>query len=102
MSAVFAPFVYILASAGILQGALIIVKLIDPSFSNTGTFSVLNFMSWTPFAFLPVFIAITAAKHFKCNTYIAVLCCCALINPEWALIAGRIAGGESITFYPFH
>lgn len=101
MSAVFAPFVYILASAGILQGALIIVKLIDPSFSNTGTFSVLNFMSWTPFAFLPVFIAITAAKHFKCNTYIAVLCCCALINPEWASIAGRIASGESITFLSF-
>lgn len=98
MSAVFAPFVYILASAGILQGILIISRLIDPSFSTTGTFSVLNFMSWTPFAFLPVFIAITAAKHFKCDTYIAVLCCCALINPEWAAIAARIATGESITF----
>lgn len=101
MSAVFAPFVYILASAGILQGILIIIKLVDPSFSTTGTFSVLNFMSWTPFAFLPVFIAITAAQHFKCNTYIAVLCCCALINPEWALIAARIATGESVTFLSF-
>lgn len=98
MSAVFAPIVYILAAAGILQGILIVIGLIDADVKTTGTFEILNFMSWTPFAFLPVFIAITAARHFKCNPFIAVLCCCALINPEWSAMAGRIANGESITF----
>lgn len=98
MSAVFAPIVYILAAAGILQGLLIVAGLTDADLKTTGTFAILNFMSWTPFAFLPVFIAITAARHFKCNPYIAVLCCCALINPEWSAMAGRIAGGETITF----
>lgn len=98
MSAVFAPIVYILAAAGILQGLLIVVGLIDADLKTTGTFAILNFMSWTPFAFLPVFIAITAARHFKCNPFIAVLCCCALINPEWSAMAGRIANGETITF----
>lgn len=98
MSAVFAPIVYILAAAGILQGLLIVAGLIDAEVKTSGTFAILNFMSWTPFAFLPVFIAITAARHFKCNPYIAVLCCCALINPEWSAMAGRIAGGETITF----
>ncbi|WP_312226667.1 beta-glucoside-specific PTS transporter subunit IIABC [Pseudescherichia sp.] len=98
MSAVFAPIVYILAAAGILQGLLIVVGLIDADIKTTGTFAILNFMSWTPFAFLPVFIAITAARHFKCNPFIAVLCCCALINPEWSAMAGRIANGETITF----
>ncbi|WP_318367855.1 beta-glucoside-specific PTS transporter subunit IIABC [Enterobacter sp.] len=98
MSAVFAPIVYILAAAGILQGLLIVAALIDADVKTTGTFEILNFMSWTPFAFLPVFIAITAARHFKCNPFIAVLCCCALINPEWSAMAGRIANGESITF----
>jgi PTS system beta-glucosides-specific IIC component len=98
MSAVFAPIVYILAAAGILQGLLIVVSLMDADIKTTGTFAVLNFMSWTPFAFLPVFIAITAARHFKCNPFIAVLCCCALISPDWAALAGRIAGGESINF----
>ncbi|WP_312632975.1 beta-glucoside-specific PTS transporter subunit IIABC [Pseudescherichia sp.] len=98
MSAVFAPIVYILAAAGILQGLLIVVGLIDADIKTTGTYAILNFMSWTPFAFLPVFIAITAARHFNCNPFIAVLCCCALINPEWSAIAGRIATGETITF----
>lgn len=101
MSAVFAPIVYILAAAGILQGLLIVTSLIDESIKASDTFAILNFMSWTPFAFLPVFIAITAARHFKCNPYIAVLCCCALINPDWTAMAGRIANGENITFLFF-
>ncbi|MGP3590834.1 beta-glucoside-specific PTS transporter subunit IIABC [Vagococcus sp. WN89Y] len=101
MSAVFAPIVYILAAAGILQGLLILLGLADAELKNTGTFAVLNFMSWTPFAFLPVFIAITAARHFKCNPFIAVLCCCALINPEWTALAGKIATGEEVKFLFF-
>ena len=102
MSAVFAPFVYILAAAGLLQGALILITMAAPSFAGTGTYEVLNFMSWTPFTFLPIFIAITASKHFKCNTYIAILCCCALVNQSWAdiaaRIAARIADGDVVRF----
>ena len=98
MSAVFAPFIYILAAAGILQGCLILINMVNPSFSSTGTYEVLSFMSWAPFTFLPIFIAITASKHFKCNTFIAVACCAALVSPTWAEIASRIADGESIKF----
>lgn len=101
MSAVFAPFVYILAAAGLIQGCLIIITQFAPDFANTGTYSVLSFLSWTPFTFLPVFIAITASKHFKCNTYIAVACCCALVNPDWAAMAARITDGETIKFLIF-
>ncbi|MGG0414242.1 beta-glucoside-specific PTS transporter subunit IIABC [Peribacillus simplex] len=98
MSAVFAPFVYILAAAGILQGMLIIINLFSDSFIKTGTYQVLSFISWTPFTFLPIFIAITASKHFKTNTYIAVACCAALVSPTWAEMAAKIAAGSSITF----
>lgn len=101
MSAVFAPFIYILAAAGILQGILILVRLAVPSFTNTGTSQVLDFMSWAPFTFLPIFIAITAAKHFKCNEFIAVLCCCALVSPTWTDIAAKIADGATIKFLCF-
>lgn len=58
MSAVFAPFVYILAAAGLLQGALILITMAGTNFANTGTYEVLSFMSWTPFTFLPIFIAV--------------------------------------------
>ena len=101
MSAVFAPFVYILAAAGLVQGCLIIITQFAPSFAETGTYSVLSLISWTPFTFLPVMIAVTASKHFKCNTYIAMWCCLALVNTDWASIAGRIAGGETVKFLLF-
>ncbi|PRP50902.1 PTS beta-glucoside transporter subunit EIIBCA [Bacillus halotolerans] len=98
MSAVFAPFVYILAAAGILQGALIIINLLFDGFEKTGTYQVFSFISWAPFTFLPIFIAITASKHFKTNTYIAVACCAALVSPTWAEMATQIADGKSISF----
>lgn len=101
MSAVFAPFVYILAAAGLVQGCLIIITQFAPAFAETGTYSVLSFISWTPFTFLPVMIAVTASKHFKCNTYIAMWCCLALVNTDWAAIASRIAGGETVKFLIF-
>lgn len=102
MSAVFAPFVYVLAAAGLVQGALIIVTHFFPAFAATGTYEVLSFISWTPFTFLPVLIAITASKHFKCNTFIAVWCCMALVNSSWGEIAARIAGGEEVKFLIFN
>ncbi|ACB60910.1 PTS system, beta-glucoside-specific IIABC subunit [Exiguobacterium sibiricum 255-15] len=98
MSAVFAPFVYILAAAGILQGALILISLVFKDFAATGTYEVFSFISWAPFTFLPIFIAITAANHFKVNQFIAVACSAALVSPTWAEIAGRITSGESISF----
>ena len=101
MSAVFAPFVYILAAAGLVQGVLIIITQFAPAFTETGTYAVLNFISWTPFTFLPVMIAVTASKHFKCNTYIAMWCCLALVNADWGAIAARIAGGEVVRFLAF-
>lgn len=101
MSAVFAPFVYVLAAAGLVQGALIIITHFAPAFAQTGTYEVLSFISWTPFTFLPVLIAVTASKHFKCNTFIAMWCCLALVNSSWGEIAARIAEGETVKFLLF-
>lgn len=101
MSAVFAPFIYILAAAGILQGILILLNLVFSTFSETGTYQVLSFISWAPFTFLPIFIAVTASRHFKSNIYIAIACCAALVSPTWAEMAGTIASGQTITFFTF-
>ena len=101
MSACMSPSIYLLAACGLLQGVMIILTAAFPLFKETGTYAVLNFMSWTSFTFLPVLIAVAGSKYFKCNTYVAVLCCCALVNPSWAEIAARIAAGEEIRFLIF-
>lgn len=98
MSAVFAPFIYILAAAGILQGSLILANLAFPAFEGTDTQQLLSMISWAPFTFLPIFIAITASKHFKTNTYLAVAASAALVSPSWAEMASNIASGNAMTF----
>lgn len=98
MSAVFAPFIYVLAAAGLLQGLLIILTRCYPQFANTGTYEILNLTSWAPFTFLPILIAYTASKHFKCNQYVALAVCLPMVSESWTAIISRIANGESIRF----
>lgn len=98
MSAVFAPFIYVLAAAGFIQGILILLRLAWPSFEDSGTDQVLSLISWAPFVFLPIFIAITAAQHFKVNIFVAVFCCAALVSPDIASIVDRINDGEQVHF----
>lgn len=97
MSGCITPFVYVLAAAGLVQGCLIIIKLFA-DIGNTGAAQIYDMISWTPFTFLPVFIAVAGAKHFKCNPYIALWCCLALTNPTWGSIAASIAEGTKLNF----
>ena len=76
MSGCIAPFVYVLAAAGLLQGILIIIRLFVDT-SGTGANQLYDMISWTPFTFLPVFIAVAGSRHSKCNPYIALWCCLA-------------------------
>lgn len=101
MSAVFAPFVYALAAGGLLQGVLIIIKTFAPGVVSSGTFQVFDLMSWAPFTFLPIFIALTASKYFKCNQVTAILCCMALVSPTLTELVGRVAAGESLSLFGF-
>lgn len=97
MSGCIAPFVYVLAAAGLLQGVLIIIRLFA-DIGSTGAAQIYDMISWTPFTFLPVMIAVAGSKHFKCNTYIAVWCALALTNPTWSEIAATITDGTPLHF----
>ena len=98
MSGVFAPICYILAAGGILQGILIILTMNVPSIADTGAYKIFNMISWAPFTFLPVMIAVTASKHFRCNTFVSLACCLALVSPTWTEMADQISKGTTIKF----
>lgn len=101
MSAVFAPFIYVLAAAGMIQGALIVLSQLWPAIVNTGTYQVFDVISWSPFVFLPIFIAITASKHFKTDTFTAVFANAVLVAPGFTELAQRAGAGEAIQFLGF-
>jgi PTS system beta-glucosides-specific IIC component len=83
ISSIFAPFLYPLAACGVLQGLISLFATlgwIDPA---SGTYRILNFVSWTGFTFLPVMVAFTAAKKFNVNPFTAVIAACALVSPDY-------------------
>ena len=86
ISSIFAPFLYSLAACGILQGVLSVLTAMGVLTTASGTYRILNFVSWTGFTFLPVLIAITASKKFNANTFVSVIVACALINPDFVNI----------------
>jgi len=83
ISSIFAPFLYPLAACGVLQGIISLFAAlgwVDPA---SGTYRILNFVSWTGFTFLPVMVAFTAAKKFNVNPFTAVIAACALVSPDY-------------------
>lgn len=99
MSGVFAPIVYLLAGSGMIQGVLIIIKTFWPEAANAGTFQIFDLMSWAPFTFLPVLLAVTAARHFKCDQFTAMACSFALLSPTFTAILEQISAGEKFTLF---
>lgn len=99
MSGVFAPIVYLLAGSGLIQGILIIIKTIVPAAANSGTFQIFDLMSWAPFTFLPVLLAVTAARHFKCDQFTAMACSFALLSPTLTAIIEQVSAGEKFTLF---
>lgn len=95
ISSIFAPFLYTLAACGILQGILGIFVALNMIDTTSGTYQVLNFVSWTAFTFLPVLISITASKKFNVNTFVAVVIACALVCPDYM---NMVASGEEVYF----
>lgn len=97
ISAIFAPFLYALAACGILQGILSVLTAVGWLSTASGVYRILNFVSWTGFTFLPVLIAITAAKKFEVNPFIAVIAACALVHPDYnsMITASNILGLNS-------
>lgn len=95
ISSIFAPFLYTLAACGILQGILGIFVALNAIDTAGGTYQILNFISWTAFTFLPVLIAVTAAKKFGMNVYTAVVIACALVCPDYI---NMVNAGDPVYF----
>ncbi|KAA0262388.1 MAG: PTS transporter subunit EIIC [Hafnia alvei] len=83
ISSIFAPFLYPLAACGVLQGLISLFAVLGWMDPTSGTYRILNFVSWTGFTFLPVMVAYTAAKKFNVNPFTAVIAACALVCPDY-------------------
>ncbi|GGF72553.1 PTS beta-glucoside transporter subunit EIIBCA [Paenibacillus albidus] len=95
ISSIFSPILGALAGAGVLKGLLALILSLGWINGASGTYLILNAASDSVFYFLPVFLAITAARKFKANQFVSVAIAGALIYPA---VITAVGGTEPLSF----
>lgn len=97
ITAIIIPVFPALVAGGLLKG--IVVGLMFSGWIDTSgnTFQLLSVFADSAFYFLPILLAYTSAKKFKCNPFIAMVLAGILIHPDFiAMIDGTSFLGISI------
>lgn len=79
VSSIFAPILGVMCASGILKGLLVILSTTGILATSTTTYQVLFAAADAFFAFLPIILAVTAARKFGANPYAAMTIAGALI-----------------------
>ncbi|MCF0110826.1 MAG: PTS transporter subunit EIIC [Erysipelotrichaceae bacterium] len=86
--AVIGPLIPILVATGLGKCILLVVSMLGWADAESSfAYYIFQFVFDAGFTFLPVFVAINAAKHFKCNVMLAALLGCSLVHPSWNAVA---------------
>jgi len=96
VSGIFTPLLGAMAAAGVLKGALAIVLAAGWMTSAETTYIILHAASDSLFYFLPMLLAITSARKFETNIFVAVSIAGALIYPS---IQQLFTAGNPVTFF---
>lgn len=90
ISGIFQPFIVVLSATGMIKGLVALLGVFGLDETNSGFYAVLNAIGDGFFQFLPVVIALTAAKKFRMNIYSALAIAFALVYPSLSdLTAGE-------------
>lgn len=85
ISGTFSPFLGAMAGTGILKGFLALAVTLHWMSPDSGTYLILYAAGDALFYFLPMLLAVTAAKHLKTNPYTAMALAGALLYPNLIL-----------------
>jgi PTS system beta-glucosides-specific IIC component len=96
IAGIFTPFLGALAASGILKGLLIMLDTAGILTADTGAYRIWFATADAIFYFLPLLIAVTSARKFGANIYVALGVAGALVHPN--IIAMNTAG-EAIDFF---
>ncbi|GAB3192236.1 glucose PTS transporter subunit IIA [Nesterenkonia suensis] len=97
LAAVFAPVIWPLAAAGLLKTAVLVLGQLGWLDPDAGTFTVVHAVSEGIFLFLPLFLAVTAARRFGAQPFTAMAVAAALVYPSILDIGESRAPGATPT-----
>lgn len=92
---IFAPIIPAVTGAGMLKAVLSILVVCGLS-KDSQNYYIINFISDAVFYFLPVLLANSAAKKFKCNPYFAMAIAGVMIHPSFIALADA---GEAVYLF---
>lgn len=87
------PIIPLLLAGGILK--IIVMILTAIHILSGSTEIIMTALATTPFYFLPVFVAYSAAKHFETDPLLALASVCVMLLPDFAAL---MESGERVTF----
>lgn len=96
VSTIFIPVIPCLAGAGILMAVLILLKTVGVVSEENQTYVMLNMVSGAVFYYLPVLLAVSSAKVFQCNPFMAAVMAFMLLHPTYM---GIVDAGEQLRMF---
>ena len=100
ISGIFTPVLPAITAAGMLKAVLAILITTKLLTNDSQTYQVLNFMADAGFYFLPILLANSAAKKFKCNPYMAMMMGGILLHPTFtSMITAAKEAGTGIAVF---
>ncbi|MCX2750030.1 beta-glucoside-specific PTS transporter subunit IIABC [Arthrobacter sp. MI7-26] len=95
VSAIFTPILWTLAASGLIKAFLSMASTFGWVDHADPTFVILTAAADSLFYFLPVFLAVTAARHFKTNQFTSMAIAGALVYPSIVALA---SAGKPVEF----
>ena len=96
ISAIFTPYIPVLASVGIIKGLLAVAVQFNWLAETSNTYAILSAAGNAMIYFFPVLLAFTAAKQFGANPYVGATIGAALMEPN---LTGINVTGEHLNFF---
>lgn len=92
---VFVPIIPAIVASGLLMGLLEGLSQVFPDMAQSGTYTIIHLFSNAAFTFLPVLIAVSAAKVFGGNMFLGAVIGMIMIHPD-LMNAWSVAGADSV------
>lgn len=100
ISGIMSPVIPAIIGAAMIKVLLTVLPMIGILSDTSQTYQLLSVVGDGAFYFMPVLIAMSAAKKFRANPYYAVSIALILLHPNFsAMLEGVKEGGETLKFF---
>ncbi|WP_196000166.1 beta-glucoside-specific PTS transporter subunit IIABC [Clostridium sp. 1001271B_151109_B4] len=100
VTGIFTPILPAITAAGMMKAVLALLTAFKLISTDSQSYQVFNFMADAAFYFLPIFLASSAAKKFKCNAYLAMMLGGMLLHPTFVtMVNAAKETGEPLSVF---